>query len=97
MASPFTSHFTDTVPIPGDEGQSVVIRKLAPRKLEIAQKKSQRQALEDIKALGGMAAYRELWGQQTEDTKKQADAPDPMIEHIYAALNSGDRAIIRTA
>jgi len=78
MASPFTSHFTETVPIPGDEGQSVVIRKLAPRALERAQKASQRKAMEDLQAMGGMAVYKELLG----DSKKNDDpaAPvDPML------------------
>lgn len=86
MASPFTSQFTDTIPIPGDDGQSAVIRKLAPAKLQLAQKASQRKAMEDIQALGGMSVYKELWGDQNEETKKKAEVPDPLLLYDRALL-----------
>lgn len=77
MASPFTSHFTETIPIPGDDGQTAVIRKLAPKALERAQKASQRKAMEDLQAMGGLAAYKALAGDVDKD--KKDDPVDPML------------------
>lgn len=84
MGSPFTSQYTDTIPIPGDEDQSAVIRKLAPKDLQAAQKAAQRQAVEDLRALGGPAFLKELQDISSDDKAKAAS--DPLLLYDRALL-----------
>lgn len=71
--SVFTSRITTTMPIPGELGQSVTLRKLAPKHLRRAAQDSQRAALEDLKAIGGTAVLKEF---SDLGSKKAAATPE---------------------
>jgi hypothetical protein len=73
MRSVFTSRITDTIDIPHDPGQSVTIRKLAPRHLEMAAKAQQLKAIGDLKEMGGPAFMKELQGLSDEQRKAVTD------------------------
>lgn len=75
--SVFTSRHTKTLDVPGAPGQTVTVRKLAPKHLEAAGKASQHKAMADMEAMGGPAKLREL---QALGGEKSAEAkPEPMV------------------
>lgn len=74
----FTSRVTKTIEIPHDPGQTVTIRKLAPRHLEQASRASQLKSIADLKEIGGPAFLKEL--QTLSDTVlKEAKVADPTL------------------
>lgn len=85
--SVFTSSVQDTITI-GDD--SVVIRKLAPKKLREAARAAQLQAVEDFKAMGGAAtleAFKGIGDKSDKETATAAPAPvDPMAGYDAATL-----------
>lgn len=77
--SVFTSRVTKSLDIPHDAGQSVVIRKLAPRHLHAASKEAQRAAIADMKAMG-VSFLKELRELKDEDVE-QAKTADPLLTY----------------
>jgi len=89
--SVFTSLVQDTITIPHDDGGTVVIRKLAPKKLREAARASQLQALEDFKAMGGRATLDAFKGigddaKAVPETDVPAPAADPLTGYDQATL-----------
>jgi hypothetical protein len=85
MSSIFTSRVVDTIEIPHDAGQTVTIRKLAPRHLEAAAKTSQAKSLDALKEMGGPAFMKEL--QSVVPAPAQtAPATDPLLQFDRVVL-----------
>jgi hypothetical protein len=80
MGSVFTSKVTETVAIAHDPGQSVVIRKLAPRDLEVAQQSQSRRSLANLRELGDPAFLQGVRSFSGEDkpTEKAERPTDPL-------------------
>ena len=91
FSSVFTSRVTKTIPIPHDEGQSVTIRKLAPRHLEQAAKESQRQSFAELREMGGAAFLKELRS-LNEDDIKTATARDPLM--LFDRITLMEKAVL---
>ena len=82
--SVFTSLVTTTLEVPTDSGQSITIRKLAPKHLKAASRAAQMESLEDLKAIGGPAFLRELTALGADETAqretvKAAAKADPLM------------------
>lgn len=78
----FTSRVTMTLDVPSDPGQTITIRKLAPRHLEAAAKAQQAVAFEDLRRLGGVAFLKELRSltdEQREQTSDPLNLYDPIV------------------
>lgn len=86
IMSIFTSLITETLPVPHDPGQSITIRKLAPRALERAAKAQRATAMQDLKDLGGPAFMKELQTLATGDATVTA-ATDPLLLFDRVELN----------
>jgi hypothetical protein len=71
--SVFTSKVTRTLTVPHDEGQTITIRKLAPRHLEAAAKEAQRTAMAEFRDMGGARFMQELAALKSD--KPEAAAP----------------------
>jgi hypothetical protein len=77
MQSIFANRITKTLPVPGMDGQTITIRKLAPRHLEAAATEAQRKAIAASRAMADqfsgfdVAVLRDL---RTLDTSKEAEA-----------------------
>lgn len=82
--SVFTSRNTTTIPIPGADAQTAVIRQLAPRHLEAARKESQRKSLATFKEYGA-ALFKELREVSPEDIAKET-ARDPLMGYDQETL-----------
>lgn len=78
--SVFTSRITKILEIPGDPGQTVTIRKLAPHMLEASAKAAQRESLQLLRELGGAAVLKEIDSLRHEDVKG-ATRVDPLLQH----------------
>ena len=83
---PFTSSITETIQMPHDPGGFVVIRKLAPRHLDAAQKESQRKSLQAFRDMGGVAVFKEIQDIKTDDKKKDEKAADPLLGYDQISL-----------
>ena len=77
--SVFTSRITKQIDIPHDPGQSVTIRKIAPRHLEQAAKAQQFQSMSDLRELGGAAFVKELQAIGGEAAVAAARSADPLL------------------
>lgn len=75
VRSIFTNRVVVELPVPHDEGQSITIRKLAPRHLEAAAKESQRQSINDVKEAGGAKLVGEIT-REFKDPDKAKDLAD---------------------
>lgn len=71
----FTSHVTETVALAN--AQSVVIRKLAPKHLELARKANLHASMRDLRDMGGPAFMKEIQSALSDPTMAKAVA-DPM-------------------
>jgi hypothetical protein len=72
--SVFTSKVTKQLAVPNDAGQTITIRKLAPRHLEAAAKEAQRTAMAEFRDMGGAAFMQELAALKS-DKPEAAAAP----------------------
>lgn len=80
MTSVFTSRITKEITIPNTDGATATVRKLNPKALEAAAKEQQRQALESVKAIGGMSVVRELRdAAAATPSDAPAETPNPML------------------
>jgi hypothetical protein len=79
--SVFTSMVTAVREVPGDPGQQVTIRKLAPRHLAAARKASQLSALANLKEMGGPVFIKEVQAMRDAAPTAVADATtaDPLL------------------
>ena len=88
--SVFTSFITETIPVPGDPGQTVTIRKLAPKHLRAAMAKSQRDALlefAELKRLGASDVVADIQALQKDTTGiAEARAADPLLLYDRTVL-----------
>ena len=86
--SVFTSLVTDTLPVPGAEGQSVTIRKLAPKHLEEARRASQLRALDDMKRTREALPPEMLTAMLAKSDKADPpkEKPDPLLTHDRVSL-----------
>ena len=86
--SVFTSLVTEILPVPGAEGQSVTIRKLAPKHLEEARRASQMRALDDMKRTRDALPPEMLADMlaKAEKAEKPTTAPDPLLTHDRVSL-----------
>lgn len=89
--SVFTSMVTETIAIPHDPGQSVTIRKLAPKHLDEAQQVNQKQSIEMLRDLGGAAFLSELNGLSKESVAGAVQADPLMLFHRPTLIH---RAVI---
>ena len=94
--SVFTSLVTEICTVPGDPGQTITIRKLAPKHLEAAAKAAQRRARAEMAELQRSEA---LMAQLAELLAHQAQAPavaqalaDPL--HTHDALTVIEHGVI---
>jgi hypothetical protein len=78
--SVFTSKVTRTLNVPHDEGQTITIRKLAPRHLEAAAKEAQRTAMAEFRDMGGAAFMQELAALKSD--KSEADAAPAVADPV---------------
>ena len=78
--SVFTSLVTKVLEVPGDPGQTITIRKLAPKHLETARTANQVKSMDALRAMGGPAFIREIQAMQIESTVvAEAVAADPRL------------------
>lgn len=86
--SVFTSRVTSTLLVPGAPEQSVTIRKLAPKHLDAAQRRSQQSSMAALREMGGSEFLREL--QSLTATSEKDAAPvveaDPLSGYDRVAL-----------
>lgn len=84
----FTSLVTQMVPIPHDEGQSVTIRKLAPKQLNAAAMAAQIKSVEQLAQMqkAGAADLLQAVQQVTPEAAQQAAAVDPVLLYDPIAL-----------
>lgn len=78
----FTSLVTKVLEVPGEPGQTITIRKLAPKHLEAAQKAQQRAVSADLVEMGGATFIQELAaaiGTDATKTVAQATQRDPVL------------------
>jgi hypothetical protein len=86
----FTSLVVDTIPVPGDPGQTVTIRKLAPKHLKAAMTASQRAALlefVELKRLGATEILTEIQALQADGAAlAAARTADPLLLYDRTVL-----------
>ena len=87
--SVFTSLVTKVLNVPHDPGQTVTIRKLAPKHLDVAKRASFRQTIETMREVGA-SLIKEIQGLSSE-TVQAAAKNDPLmvfdrVELIAAAV-----------
>lgn len=84
--SVFTSLVTDVLEVPGDPGQTVTIRKLAPKHLDAAAKAAQRQARAELAELRENVALMEQAMQLVEAGARGAGGEAGPASPVAAAL-----------
>lgn len=84
--SPFTSKSTYMLSVPSSPGDTITIRKLAPKHLAKAQQASQAAAVEAIKALGGANAIKEIRGLSEKEADVAVAISDPLASYDRTSL-----------
>lgn len=86
----FTSHVTKVLELASAPGQSITIRKLAPKHLRESTLAAQKDSMQNLRDLGGTAFIRELQELQQSDKPPTEERPDPLtLHHVPTLLKAG--------